>query len=211
MPSHAPLLPLAHFVNHELSSNSALFGLEIKKFSAQDRWTRKENASPRSLLPDSRRKYRQRNTRITGVCHGHYLSPQVFSQSLPPVPRYLPYNKWEKVIHFYDSQPFWLALYFCLNLSLTLHNKLVLVRFPFPYTLTALHALCGSIGGYLLLESGAFVPAKLRRGDMAVLAAFSILYAVNIVVSNLSLQLVTVPVSVLCSTATVFVAFTMLL
>src|SRR5271170_5088372 len=98
MPSHAPLLPLAHFVNQELSSNSALFGLEIKKFPAQDRWTRKENASPRSLLPDSRRKYRQRNTRITGVCHGHYLSPQVFSQSLPPVQRYLPCNKWEKVI-----------------------------------------------------------------------------------------------------------------
>lgn len=34
---------------------------------------------------------------------------------------------------------------------------MVLVKFPFPWTLTALHALCGSIGGYVLLEQGYYV------------------------------------------------------
>jgi hypothetical protein len=71
----------------------------------------------------------------------------------------------------------------------------VLVRFPFPYTLTALHALCGSIGGHVLKEKGLFVRKKLGARDTAVLAAFSVLYSVNIVVSNVSLQMVTVPVS----------------
>ncbi|KAH7925364.1 TPT-domain-containing protein [Leucogyrophana mollusca] len=94
---------------------------------------------------------------------------------------------------FYNSQSFWLVLYFSFNLGLTLYNKGVLIQFPFPYTLTALHALCGSIGGFVLLRRGAFVPAKLSDVDNAALIAFSILYTINIAVSNLSLQLVTVP------------------
>ena len=93
------------------------------------------------------------------------------------------------------SQISWLAIYFVTNLSLTLYNKFVLVRFPFPYTLTALHALCGSIGGYVLQERGLFEPRALTASENAVLAAFSVLYTVNIAVSNLSLGLVTVPVS----------------
>ncbi|KIJ05914.1 hypothetical protein PAXINDRAFT_20858 [Paxillus involutus ATCC 200175] len=96
---------------------------------------------------------------------------------------------------FYHSQPFWLVLYFFFNLSLTLYNKGVLIRFPFAYTLTALHALCGSIGGFVLLKLGVYVPAKLTDADNLALVAFSILYTINIAVSNLSLQLVTIPVS----------------
>ena len=92
------------------------------------------------------------------------------------------------------GQLFWLSLYFLSNLSLTLYNKFVLVRFPFPYTLTALHALCGSIGGYILMERGTFEPRALSLSENAVLVAFSVLYTVNIAVSNLSLGLVTVPV-----------------
>ncbi|KAA1474384.1 TPT-domain-containing protein, partial [Dentipellis sp. KUC8613] len=92
-----------------------------------------------------------------------------------------------------DSQAFWLVLYFALNLLLTLYNKYVLVSFPFPYTLTALHALCGSLGGQLLLQQGFYQPKKLRERDHLVLAAFSVLYSVNIAVSNVSLGLVTVP------------------
>jgi hypothetical protein len=34
---------------------------------------------------------------------------------------------------FYNSVPYWLILYFCFNLGLTLFNKVVLVSFPFPY------------------------------------------------------------------------------
>lgn len=93
-----------------------------------------------------------------------------------------------------ESRTFWLSLYFCFNLSLTLYNKSVLVRFPFPYTLTAIHALFGTIGGTALVRCGVYVPVKLKPSETAVLAAFSVLYAFNIVVSNASLQLVTVAV-----------------
>ena len=96
---------------------------------------------------------------------------------------------------FYHSQPFWLALYFCFNLGLTLYNKAVLIHFPYAYALTALHALCGSIGGFTLLRLGVYVPAKLTKADNAALFAFSLLYTINIAVSNLSLELVTIPVS----------------
>lgn len=113
----------------------------------------------------------------------------------------------------YESQLFWLALYFILNLGLTLFNKALLLQFPFPYTLTALHALCGSIGSYMLLENGFFTPARISAKEEVILVAFSILYSVNIVVSNASLQLVTVPVCFLKyldapHTQIVFLSFT---
>lgn len=95
----------------------------------------------------------------------------------------------------YNSQPFWLVLYFCFNLGLTLYNKAVLIHFPYAYALTALHALCGSIGGFALLRLGMYVPAKLTSADNIALLAFSLLYTINIAVSNLSLELVTIPVS----------------
>ncbi|KAJ7056974.1 TPT-domain-containing protein [Mycena amicta] len=77
--------------------------------------------------------------------------------------------------------------------GLTLYNKGVLVRFPFPYTLSALHALFGTIGASFLAKHGYFVPSRLSSRETIVLVAFSMLYAVNIVVSNISLQLVTIP------------------
>ncbi|KAJ6588328.1 triose-phosphate transporter family-domain-containing protein [Mycena capillaripes] len=92
-----------------------------------------------------------------------------------------------------ESPSFWLAMYFCFNLGLTLYNKGVLVSFPFPYTLSALHALFGTIGGTILVQRGCFVPSRPNSWETTVLVAFSVLYAVNIVVSNVSLQLVTVP------------------
>ncbi|KAJ3844647.1 TPT-domain-containing protein [Lentinula raphanica] len=94
---------------------------------------------------------------------------------------------------FIDSRPFWLTLYFFFNLGLTLYNKGVLVRFPFPYTLTAIHALFGSLGGAVLARFQVFVPPRLKKNETTILLAFSVLYSVNIVVSNVSLQLVTVP------------------
>ncbi|KAI0050283.1 TPT-domain-containing protein [Auriscalpium vulgare] len=98
-----------------------------------------------------------------------------------------------KLKRYSDRQSFWLALYFTFNLLLTLYNKLILVSFPFPYILTALHALCGSLGGQLLLRHGVYQPKKLHATDYMVLAAFSVLYSVNIAISNVSLDLVTVP------------------
>ena len=108
----------------------------------------------------------------------------LYNQQLPAKP----------LRNVYDSQLFWLGLYFAFNLGLTLFNKGVLLRFPFPYTLTALHALCGSIGRHILLENGVFKRARLGTKETAGLVAFSVLYAINIVVSNISLHLVTVPV-----------------
>lgn len=96
---------------------------------------------------------------------------------------------------FFHSQPFWIVLYFFFNLGLTLYNKAVLIHFPYGYALTALHALCGSIGGFTLLRLGVYVPKKLSHSDNMALLAFSLLYSINIAVSNLSLQLVTIPVS----------------
>lgn len=92
------------------------------------------------------------------------------------------------------SSGFWLGLYFLFNLSLTLYNKGILISFPFPYALTAVHALCGTIGGQILVKTGLHTPAPLNAAQYRVLGLFSVLYAVNIVVSNISLGLVSVPV-----------------
>ncbi|TEB32667.1 TPT-domain-containing protein [Coprinellus micaceus] len=107
---------------------------------------------------------------------------------------------------------FWIVLYFTLNLSLTLYNKYVLIHFPFPYTLTALHALCGTVGTCIMLhlvgmgkpsaspgekelttKSSVSPIPNLTLKETVVVLLFSMLYTVNIVVSNASLKLVTVP------------------
>ena len=91
-------------------------------------------------------------------------------------------------------QAFWLVSYFILNLVLTLYNKILLVSFPYPYTLTALHAIFGLVGGTCLRLQNVYQPKSLWGSDYALLLAFSLLYSVNIAVSNASLDLVTVPV-----------------
>lgn len=86
-----------------------------------------------------------------------------------------------------DSGYMWLGLYFILNLSLTLYNKIILNNFKFPYSLTAIHTLCGSIGCYLLYFMGAFTPAKLGDRENLIMILFSVLYTINIAISNVSL------------------------
>jgi hypothetical protein len=94
-----------------------------------------------------------------------------------------------------EYQAFWLTLYLCLNLALTLYNKTLLVSFPYPYTLTAIHALFGLAGGTYLQLRNVYQPKSLCGSEYLVLVAFSILYSVNIAISNASLNLVTIPVS----------------
>lgn len=94
----------------------------------------------------------------------------------------------------WKSKSTWLALYFSFNLLLTLSNKSVLTSFSFPYTLSALHALCSSLGGLILRWHGFYEPKRLSGHEEAALAAFSFLYSLNIAVSNVSLNMVTVPV-----------------
>ncbi|KAI8992302.1 triose-phosphate transporter family-domain-containing protein [Pilobolus umbonatus] len=91
-----------------------------------------------------------------------------------------------------DSGYLWLGLYFILNLSLTLYNKAILNNFRFPWTLTAIHTLCGTIGCYLLYQFGYFIPARLGKHEDLVMLMFSALYTINIAISNVSLNLVSV-------------------
>lgn len=88
----------------------------------------------------------------------------------------------------------WLLLYFTFNLVLTIQNKWVMSRFAFPYTLTGIHALCNCIGIGGLMAFGTFKPTGLTKQQCCNLFYFSILYAINIAISNVSLNLVTVPV-----------------
>jgi drug/metabolite transporter (DMT)-like permease len=63
-----------------------------------------------------------------------------------------------------------------------------------------MHALFGTIGATLLAKQRVFVPSQLHLQEIVAVAAFSVLYSINIVVSNVSLQLVTVPVNIfLCA------------
>lgn len=93
-----------------------------------------------------------------------------------------------------DYRAFWLVSYFILNLVLTLYNKVLLVSFPYPYTLTATHALFGLVGGTCLRLRAVYRPKSLWGSDYILLVAFSFLYSINIAISNASLDLVTVPV-----------------
>ncbi|KAL8828987.1 MAG: hypothetical protein Q9170_006366 [Blastenia crenularia] len=86
-----------------------------------------------------------------------------------------------------------LLLYFLLNLGLTLYNKAVMIMFPFPFLLTALHAASGMIGTQALLTRRVFTLKYLSGRDTVLLSAFSILYTANIAVSNASLAMVTIP------------------
>jgi len=84
----------------------------------------------------------------------------------------------------------WLLAYFFFNLALTIYNKLVLAgNFPYPYTLTAIHALSGAIGSWICLQRGLFSMAQLTRKEIVHIILFSGLYTINIVVSNVSLYL----------------------
>ncbi|KAJ3551108.1 hypothetical protein NM688_g4933 [Phlebia brevispora] len=99
----------------------------------------------------------------------HYLK----SVSNPPVSP-------SRLLLFWNSRSAWLLLYFVFNLLLTLSNKSVLTDFPFPYTLTALHALFSTMGGTWLRWRGVYQSKRLSSHDELVLIGFSILYAVNI-------------------------------
>lgn len=88
-----------------------------------------------------------------------------------------------------ESSMVWLAMYFFLNLGLTLYNKVIMAmfQFPFPWALTAIHTLCGTIGSYLFWKLGLFKPAKLGDRENMVMLMFSVLYTINIAISNVSL------------------------
>ncbi|KAL1924915.1 uncharacterized protein VTP21DRAFT_4569 [Calcarisporiella thermophila] len=104
-----------------------------------------------------------------------------------------------RMIRFPSLEPagayLWLGLYFVLNLTLTLYNKAVMKTFNFgyPWTLTGIHTLCSAIGAFICYRLGYFHPAKLGERESMVMLLFSVLYTINIAISNVSLNLVSVP------------------
>lgn len=188
------------------STNSELFYTTYCTPKTKSRTCAPGNGDELSIVPNqtvqSRRDQPSKSPRLP--LFFSQLSPAFSWKNTPRIPRtygdlrggldrITTLKRWRTT--FYGSQSFWLLLYFSFNLLLTLSNKSVMTSFPFPYTLTAIHAMCSSFGGYLLRRQGFYIPRRLSFSDEMVLAAFSILYSVNIAVSNVSLHLVTVPVS----------------
>ncbi|MCJ1478779.1 UAA transporter [Lambiella insularis] len=86
----------------------------------------------------------------------------------------------------------YLACYFLFNLGLTLFNKAIMNEFPYPYLMTAHHAFTAWIGTSVLLSRGYFTLSQVG-GSKVKLHGFSLLYTINIAISNASLAMVTVP------------------
>lgn len=80
-----------------------------------------------------------------------------------------------------------LGVWFLLNAVLTINNKATLNLFPFPWMLTALHASFASIGSLVMLCTGQIRLTALSAKDSILLALYSILFTMNIAMSNVSL------------------------
>ncbi|KAH6872756.1 triose-phosphate transporter family-domain-containing protein [Alternaria rosae] len=87
----------------------------------------------------------------------------------------------------------YLATYFIMNLSLTFYNKAVMGSFPFPWILTAVHTGSAALGSSIFLMFGHFQLTRLTPREHLVHFMFSLLFTLNIAMSNLSLAMVSVP------------------
>ncbi|OAG11146.1 TPT-domain-containing protein [Paraphaeosphaeria sporulosa] len=87
----------------------------------------------------------------------------------------------------------YLGMYFVMNLSLTFYNKLVLGSFAFPWILTSIHTGTSALGCSILLLFGHFQLSRLTLREHFVLIAFSFLFTLNIAMSNVSLEMVSIP------------------
>lgn len=61
------------------------------------------------------------------------------------------------------------------------------VQFNFPWLLTTIHTAITALGCYILLLWGSFKMTRLTRHENLILLSFSLLYTVNIAISNVSL------------------------
>ena len=102
----------------------------------------------------------------------------------------------ELYVKLADNGFVWLTLYFLCSLALTLYNKAIMqfVGFTYPWMLTAIHTFCSAVGCWISVYAlQMFQPAVLTAKENKIMLAFSVLYTVNIAVSNVSLNMVTVP------------------
>jgi len=85
--------------------------------------------------------------------------------------------------------------WFSVNLSLTLMNKAVFqwAEFHFPITVTLIHVSITGVGSVVVVRGAKYItPAKLDGGGYRAVAGMSVLYTVNILVSNVGLDYVSV-------------------
>ncbi|KAJ3029502.1 UNVERIFIED_CONTAM: UAA transporter [Siphonaria sp. JEL0065] len=97
-----------------------------------------------------------------------------------------------------ENPVFLVTMYFLLNLGITLYNKVILkfFQFKFPWLLTAIHSLLTYAGCVALIKGFKTITPQVpldKRRDQLIVLVFSVLYTVNIAVSNISLGMVSVP------------------
>eukprot|EP00049_Salpingoeca_infusionum_P012378 m.226265 g.226265 ORF g.226265 m.226265 type:complete len:339 (+) comp15167_c0_seq3:37-1053(+) len=89
--------------------------------------------------------------------------------------------------------PLWLPIYVAMNLIITLSNKAIMEAYDFHYpnTLALWHYFCTALGSLNLVQVFKTIePAQLNGSAIQKLFLFSILFNVNIAVSTLSLDMV---------------------
>ncbi|KAJ3414633.1 UAA transporter [Chytridiales sp. JEL 0842] len=130
----------------------------------------------------------------SGKFHSHSYKKLVNSEEVMSVKSLL-----AGVASAMDNPVVVLMVYFGLNLGITLYNKIILklFHFKFPWLLTAIHAFLSYIGSSFLLRMYPnLLPAnspKTTPRENLILLAFSVLYTLNIAVSNISLNMVSLP------------------
>eukprot|EP00834_Sanchytrium_tribonematis_P007398 NODE_662_length_4925_cov_0.478243.p2 type:complete len:315 gc:universal NODE_662_length_4925_cov_0.478243:3620-4564(+) len=94
----------------------------------------------------------------------------------------------------------WLGFYIISSIILTLHSKSLLKNFNYPFLLTALHSTFSYLGVSLL-----HVPTQITAKQWKTIYYFSVLYTINIAVSNWSLSLTSVHFHQIIRSATPFI------
>ncbi|KAI8833912.1 hypothetical protein BC829DRAFT_407475 [Chytridium lagenaria] len=155
----APLPASTHYIDdekHNKPTPSAV-SIDISKLSRIDRWRMK------------RQNERQRMSRMMSRFSGVVMCLEEVG------------NRIAWVVEAIDNPHFIVVVYFLLNLSMTMYNKVImkLFHFNFPWLLTAIHTFLSCIGP--------------KRHDVITILMFSVLYTVNIAVSNVSLNMVSLP------------------
>lgn len=91
----------------------------------------------------------------------------------------------------------WLAMWFGLNVGLTILNKAVFASFSFPYpiTLSCVHYIVSGLGAHLCLVMGGIKSAKLDWKGYKGMFMFSVIFNTNILLGNASIKVVSVALS----------------
>lgn len=89
-------------------------------------------------------------------------------------------------------QAFWLTLWLINNIAVNLFNKLSLSRvdFPYPFFLSGVHMLVCSICAHLYMSYSNIKRRDLDEEGNRFIFIFSLLFAANVAIGNVSLRLV---------------------